>query len=72
MSLPRDAEVTLSIYDVRGHRVKTVVNEALPAGIRTLVWDGTNDWGQQVSSGVYFYRAVAGEEVITQRMMVIK
>jgi hypothetical protein len=72
MSLPRTAHVTLSIYDIHGHRVKTLVDEAMPAGVRTLIWDGTNDWGQPVSSGVYFYRAAADDEAVTQKMMIVR
>lgn len=71
-SLARDAHVSLAVYDVSGQEVRTLVNETLPAGTRTLIWDGTNDNGERVSSGVYFYRIIAGEDVATDKMMLIK
>jgi flagellar hook assembly protein FlgD len=52
--------------------VKTLVNGVMSAGSHTLTWDGTNDRGEALSSGVYFYRAVAGDEVQTKRMMLLK
>ena len=52
--------VTLIVYDLLGHKVVTLVNESLPSGSYTAKWDGTNDAGQPVVSGVYLYRLVAG------------
>jgi subtilisin family serine protease len=70
--LTRDTHVSLAVYDVAGQEVRTLVNGSLPAGTRTLTWDGTNDNGERVSSGVYFYRIIAGEDVATDKMMLIK
>ena len=67
-SLTRDAHVSLAVYDVAGQEVRALVNGTLPAGTRTLTWDGTNDNGERVSSGVYFYRIVAGEDVATDKI----
>ena len=62
----------LSIYDVRGRRVRSLIDRVLPAGEHTFVWDGKNDEGEKVGSGSYFYRLVANEEMITRRMVVAK
>jgi bacillopeptidase F len=71
-SLAGDAHVSLVVYDVAGQEVRTLVNETMPAGTRTLIWDGTNDNGERVSSGVYFYRIIAGEDVATDKMMLMR
>jgi hypothetical protein len=65
-------EVSLIVYDVRGARVRTLVREALVSGKYTANWDGRNDTGQQVSSGVYFYRLVRGAFHSTRKMLLIK
>ena len=53
-SLKADSKVSLSIYNVRGQKVKTLINDNMEAGYHTIVWDGRDDNGKSVSSGVYF------------------
>jgi flagellar hook assembly protein FlgD len=55
-----------------GRRVKTLVDETLPAGYRTAVWNGTNDRGATVSSGIYFVRARANGEERTRKITLIR
>jgi len=50
------APVSLRIYDVAGRLVRTLVDAIQPPGIHVLGWDGTDERGSRVSSGVYFYR----------------
>ena len=71
-SVAEDANVDLRIYDVRGAAVKTLANERFQAGVHRLGWDGYNDRGQPVASGVYFYKLVAGSFTDTKKMTVIK
>jgi flagellar hook assembly protein FlgD len=52
--VPADGSVTLRIYDVDGRLVRTLVNAAQKAGQRSVRWDGTNDEGRSVASGIYF------------------
>lgn len=59
LALPQDSEVQLVIYDISGRRVRTLVQAVLPGGFHEIVWDGRNDAGQPVSSGVYLYRVAA-------------
>ncbi len=66
------ARVTLVIYNVSGERVRTLVSDEMPAGAHTTVWDGRNDAGREVSSGVYFYRLVAGDFTRTRKMVLLK
>ena len=66
--LPRAGHVSLVIYDVTGSAVRTLVDgaESRPGAIRSL-WDGTNDDGVQVGSGVYYYRLRAGKDDHSRR-----
>ena len=64
--------VQLIIYDVRGGVVRTLVNEAKAPGYYTLNWDGGNDQGATVASGVYFLRMTAPSFVKTQKLVVVK
>ena len=64
--------VLLEVFDISGQRIRTLVNETQPAGYHEVVWDGRGDSGQQMSSGMYFYRLKAGEFHRTEKMTLIK
>jgi len=70
--LPGDGQVTLEVYDVMGRRVNTLINDNLRAGRHKIIWNGTNDEGESVSSGMYFYKLSQNENVITKKMMLLK
>lgn len=53
-SLKDDSKVSLIIYNIRGQKVKTLVNDNMQAGYHSIVWNGRDDNGKSVSSGVYF------------------
>ncbi len=55
-----------------GREVSTVINETQSAGYKKVVWNGTNNSGKQVSTGVYFYKIVAGDYVKTMKMILMK
>jgi len=63
---------SLKIYSVAGELVRTLANEEFGAGPHTKVWDGRDDAGQTVSSGVYFYRLVAKNFTQTRKMVALK
>lgn len=65
--LPRASHVSLSVYDVLGREIVTLLNEEKSPGTYTIQWDATG-----VSSGVYFYRLRAGDFVRTRRMLILK
>ena len=65
-------ETKLVIYNMLGQTVRTLVHRPQDAGIYTVQWDGRNDHGQQVSSGVYFYRLKSGTFVDTKRMLLLQ
>jgi len=64
--------VNIEVFNVRGQRVKTLVNDYLPAGEYSVTWDGKDEDGRSVSSGVYFYRMTAGEYTSVKRMVLMK
>ncbi|HUU29014.1 MAG TPA: serine hydrolase [archaeon] len=64
--------VTLKVYDLRGRLVRTLVQDAREAGNYTVFWDGTDETGRRISSGVYLYRMKAGEFVQTRKMVILK
>ena len=66
------SDIRLDIYSVRGQRVRTLASGSHPAGSHTVAWDGRNDQGASVASGVYFYRLVAGRFVQTRKMVLLK
>jgi len=65
--LPEAGEVNLTIYNLLGQRVATPVNGHKEAGQHSVIWDAANH-----SSGIYFYRLTAGDEVMTKRMTLLK
>jgi len=70
--LPKDEFVTLKIYNVIGQEVRTLVNEFRNAGRYTVVWDGKDNFGKVVPSGIYFYRMTAGSFNKTMKMVLAK
>jgi hypothetical protein len=71
-SLRIPSEVQLRVYDLRGRLVKTVVSGTRAAGVHSVIWNGTDDQGRRVASGVYFARFEGGEVVQTQRLVMLK
>jgi hypothetical protein len=76
-ALAEDSPVTLQIYSVTGQLVRTLNLGLKPAGIydkpeTAVYWDGRNEAGEKVSSGIYFYRLAAGNFIKTKRMALIK
>jgi cytochrome c553 len=72
-TLPKAATVSLGIYDLNGRIVKHLISgEQHGNGTHSVAWDGTNDNGEKVSSGIYFSRLQAGEYTASTKMNLIK
>ncbi len=71
-SLPTNQDVTLRIYSARGRLVHSLLSGPQQAGLHHAVWDGHDDQGRGVASGVYFYRLVTGNESLTGKMVLAK
>ena len=67
-----EGNVRIEIFNVRGQRVTTLVNEVYTPGKYTVEWNGTDQSGRQVGSGLYFYRMTADEFTSTKRMVLLK
>ena len=71
-SLPSDGVVTITIYDMMGSRVKTLINSFQKSGDNSVQWDATNNLGNKVPSGVYLYNIEAGNFNQTKKMILLK
>jgi subtilisin-like proprotein convertase family protein len=70
--LPVRDDVELSIFDVTGRRVATLLSGSKQAGSHTTVWSGRNDAGQSVAGGLYFYRLRTSERTLTRKMTLLR
>ena len=70
--LPKDVRVRLEIFDVAGRLICTLVNETREAGTHQVIWNGKDDHGNSVASGVYVYRIQAGDFVPSRKMIFMK
>jgi M6 family metalloprotease-like protein len=70
--LPREARAVLTIYDALGRPLRLLVDTALPAGLHTYGWDGRDDQGREVASGVYLCRLRAGEFGAAKRLVLLR
>jgi hypothetical protein len=64
--------VSLTVYDIRGRFVRTLIDSDLEPGSHKIHWNGQNDRGESVASGIYLYTLKAGEERFTRKMTVLK
>ncbi|MCH7549200.1 MAG: T9SS type A sorting domain-containing protein [Candidatus Krumholzibacteriota bacterium] len=71
-SLRDRSQVSLKIYNVAGQLVRTLINEVKVSGAHTVAWDGRNGAGQNVASGVYFYKLTSKNFVQTRKMVLLK
>jgi len=71
-SLQRDCEVTLDIYNVKGQKIRTLVKGVRSAGVHKVVWNGCDDDGRSVGSGVYFCRLQSEGFVSVKKMVMVK
>jgi hypothetical protein len=69
MRLPRDVAVKIDVMDVAGRRIHTLLDAVVPAGERTIRWDGRGDSGQLAHAGLYFVRFRIGSELLTRRVL---
>ena len=71
-ALPEEARVVISIYDLMGRKVRTLINDVQDAGYRSVMWNATNDMGRLVSAGVYIYSIQAGDFIQNRKMVLMK
>jgi hypothetical protein len=70
--LPHPTFVTLRIYDTAGRHVRTLVDGRMEPDSHSVLWDGVDDGGTPLGSGVYFYRLVAGDRMLTRKLVMLR
>jgi hypothetical protein len=70
--LPKKSDVRITVYNALGQVVRTLASQSYDAGRHQVVWDGTNNNGAQVSTGIYIYRMEAGDFVKSMKMILMK
>lgn len=71
-SLKENMNVKITVYDILGRIVKSLINENQNAGYRSVIWDGTNNFGSSVATGLYIYKIEAGNFIDSKKMLLIK
>lgn len=71
-NLKNSGKVQLEIYNIKGQKVKSLINEYREAGNHSIVWKGTNENKQQVASGIYLYKIRSGKFSSTRKMIIMK
>ena len=71
-SIPKEGKVNLSVYNIKGQLVKTLVNRRIISGSHIVNWNGQDNAGKRVSSGVYFYKLKTAEKEISKKMLLLK
>ncbi len=70
--LASPGQVSITVYDVSGRMIRSLVNSHMPGGMHEVTWNGRDRNGATVASGVYFYRLVAGEILQTKKMVMLR
>lgn len=71
-NLSRTDKVKLEVFNSLGQRVATLIDDIRPVGAHTVYWNGADDGGQPVASGIYFYKLTAGNQSETRKMVLLK
>jgi hypothetical protein len=71
-TVPVKSDISISIYNILGRKIRAFENRQMPAGTYNVRWDGRDSQGRTVSSGVYFYRIDAGQFVDSRKMILLK
>jgi hypothetical protein len=65
-------QVTLEIFDMRGRKIRTLLNDMKSAGLHKIIWNGNDDQGNRLPGGIYLYRLTTGNKISTKRMVLIR
>ena len=71
--LPQETDVTVKVFNILGKEINTLVeNKKMSAGLHSTEWDGKDNSGNVVPSGIYLYQVQAGNSVLTKKMSLLK
>jgi hypothetical protein len=71
-SLPNDSKIELIIYNIKGQTIKTLTHNVFNKGNHSIIWNGSDDSGKSVSSGIYFYKLKTGDFQKVRRMILLR
>ncbi len=71
-NIPKDGKVELAIFNIKGQKIKTLVNESKPRGSHTVTWNGKSSNNKSASSGVYFYKLTSNGKTQMKKMLLMK
>ena len=71
-NLRKDSKVSLKVFNIKGQLIRTLINEQLSASSYNIVWNGKNDSGNQVSSGIYLYKLQADTQLSVKKCILLK
>jgi len=71
-NLQKSTDVKIFVYDIKGRLIKNLSREKMIVGYNKINWDSTDELGQKVASGIYFYQLKIGEKVITKKMTLVR
>ena len=71
-SIPKNSIVSLTIYDILGRQIIQLIDKEISAGAHNILWDGKNNTGEFVSTGIYYYKLEADNFVKTRKMILLK
>ena len=72
LSIPNKSYVNLNVFDILGRQIKVLLSDNLEAGNYNIIWDGRNESGEEVSTGMYFYNLKTSDVSLTKKMILIK
>ena len=70
--VPKNSNIALHIFDLSGTRISTILNEEMSPGFHSIQWDGTDENGARIASGIYIYNLTDGSNSIFKKMIYIK
>ncbi|KAA3600444.1 MAG: T9SS C-terminal target domain-containing protein [Calditrichaeota bacterium] len=70
--LPENSQVKLKIYNLLGQEVRTLINEEMSAGFKSVIWNGKNNSGNFISSGIYVYQIITDKHIKSKKMLFLK
>lgn len=71
-NIPRHDQITLSIYDITGRKLRTLIDNTLSAGAYSVIWDSRNSHGDPVSTGIYLCRLKSSSQAATRKLLLLK
>ena len=71
-AVPAEAQTTLGIYNLSGQLIRTLVDENTSEGSHSVIWDGSDDRGDPVAAGIYYYQLESGEFSNVRKMLLIE